>query len=242
MTKRATRSSMTDMSENIKDEVRKVLDINGELVDILTLRIKDILIDELTNVIADKVAQSMKESMEFDLAERDEKISVLQKELHECRCQQDEMEQYSRRNCLIFHGVNEREGEITDVIVKDLCKDRLDIDISAKDLDRSHRLGQSKGKNRTKPRGIIAKFTNYNVRNRVYQGRRNLRDQQGPPIFIQENLTKLRTDLFWEIKSKLKNDIKHVWTQDGRIKVVTSDDRRVTLTNRDHLKRIKLSS
>ena len=239
-TKRTTRSS-TDISENIRDEVRKILDVNGELVDILVTKIKETLINELTDVIANRVVETLRESHEFDLAVRDKQIGELQKELDEIKHQQDEMEQYSRRNCLIVHGIAEKEGENTDELVRKMCKERLDIDVDVGDLDRTHRLGSHKGKPKPKPRGIIVKFTNYSARNLVYQGRRTLRDQSGPQVYIQESLTKARTDLFWEVKTKLKNDIKSVWTQDGRIKVLTQDNRRVTLSNKSHLRRIKPS-
>ena len=240
--KRTTRSSTADVPENIRDEVRKLLDVKGELVNVLVEKIKTTLINELTDVIAKKVTEIMKENHEFDLSERDKKITVLQKELDDIKHQQDEMEQYSRRNCLIFHGLTEREGENTDEVVRGVCKDKLGIDIDDSDLDRTHRLGPVKGGPKPKPRGVIVKFTNYNIRNRVYMGRRKLRDQRGPQIYIQESLTKARTDLFWEVKTTRKDDIKSVWTQDGRIKVLTKDDHRVTLTNKSHLKRIKPSS
>ena len=237
--KRTTRSSTTEVSENVRDEVRKVLNINSDLVNTLVDKIKDTLINELTDVIAQKVTEIMKQNLDFELSSRDDKIAELQKELAEIKNQQDETEQYSRRNCLIFHGLSENEGESTDEIVREVCKERLKIDLEVGDLDRTHRLGAMKGNGKTKPRGIIVKFTNYNIRDRVYQGRRTLRDQQGSSIYIQESLTKARTDLFWEIKTKLKNYIKRIWTQDGRIKVLTCGDRRVTLTNASHLRRIK---
>ena len=123
--KRTTRSSTTEVSENVRDEVRKVLNINSDLVNTLVDKIKDTLINELTDIIAQKVTEIMKQNLDFELSSRDDKIAELQKELAEIKNQQDETEQYSRRNCLIFHGLSENEGESTDEIVREVLKERL---------------------------------------------------------------------------------------------------------------------
>ena len=47
----------------------------------------------------------------------------------------DDSEQYSRRNCLLVHGVEEKEQENTDNIVLNVMKEHLDIELSVKDLD-----------------------------------------------------------------------------------------------------------
>ena len=55
----------------------------------------------------------------------------------------DELEQYSRRNCLLFHGLKESDGENTDKIVIDTIRKEMTIDISEQDLDRTHRIGKA---------------------------------------------------------------------------------------------------
>ena len=51
----------------------------------------------------------------------------------------DDNEQYSRRNCLLVQGVKEQEQENIDNIVLTVIKEHLDIELSIKDLDRSHK-------------------------------------------------------------------------------------------------------
>ena len=41
----------------------------------------------------------------------------------------DELEQYSRRNCLLLHGVQELEGENTNDVIMKTVKEEMDIDI-----------------------------------------------------------------------------------------------------------------
>ena len=103
--------------------------------------------------------------LNFELASRDTKtITSLEKEIEQLKEQQDEAEQYSRRNCLIFHGLKEREGENTNEMVQHVCEEKLNIKLQNGDIDRTHHLGAKKDKSR----GIIIRFTSYDVRNRVY--------------------------------------------------------------------------
>ena len=222
-----------DFSVDIRDEVRKTLEVNNDILDTLVAKVKQTLIDELTDVITKKVADALKDTYEFELAERDQKISALEKKVDDLEMLQDDAEQYSRRNCLVVHGLVEKKDESTDDLLKKFCKDRLDVIVEDSEIDRSHRLGMHK---KDKIRGIIIRFSNYNTRNAVYQKRKVLRKQEKQPIvYVQENLTKERANLFWNIKKNYKEHIKSIWTQDGRVKVITVDDRRVTLTRMNHI-------
>ena len=101
------------------------------------------------------------------------------------------LEQYGRRNCLIFHGIddafNKGVGKSTGNKIIDVVNDKLGIKINPSDLDRSHRL-MRKIKS-TKPRPIIVKFTSYNMKAEVYRQKRKLK---GSGIIITESLTKTR--------------------------------------------------
>ena len=61
--------------------------------------------------------------------------------------------QYSRRNCLLFHGIKEEKDEDTNSIIINTVKEEIDIEILPNDLDRSHRTGNPKIKK--KERQII---------------------------------------------------------------------------------------
>ena len=110
----------------------------------------------------------------------------------------DELEQYSRRSCLVFTGIPEppkAHREDTDKEILDLCRDKLGIDLQQQDLDRTHRLGVVKTNNRGEAinRAIIAKFSNYRIREEVFNSKKKLKDS-GHAIY--ENFMKQRAELY----------------------------------------------
>ena len=52
----------------------------------------------------------------------------------------DRQEQYSRRNCILIHGVKEEQNEDTDNVVVKLIKDNLEEDVDLTEFGRSHRI------------------------------------------------------------------------------------------------------
>lgn len=119
-------------------------------------------------------------------------------------------EQYSRRNCLLFHGVAETEDENTDAHVINTVKEHLGITLHANDLDRSHRLGAPRQDKRARP--IIAKFSRYNVRASVYAAKRKLK---GSTLLLTESLTKRRVEVLNAARRRFGN--RNVWTMDGEL-------------------------
>ena len=53
----------------------------------------------------------------------------------------DDLEQYSRINCLLFVGIEERDTKDTHALVLDVCNSELEVEVSLEDIERSHRLG-----------------------------------------------------------------------------------------------------
>ena len=73
---------------------------------------------------------------------------------------QDQQEQYSRRNCLLVHGIAEEKEEITDEVIINTLK-KLDLNIKVRDIERMHRIGEPK-KTRGKTCPFIVKFVRNN--------------------------------------------------------------------------------
>ena len=119
----------------------------------------------------------------------------------------DDIEQYSRRSCLILTGIKERKGENTDNLVLNALSTHLGIKLDLYEIDRSHRLGRKRidqdGHQIDRP--IIIKFT-------VFKQKRKLK---GTGISLFENLTKRRTMLMNDVK-KIAG-LKNVWSIDGNI-------------------------
>ena len=83
----------------------------------------------------------------------------------------DRQEQYSRRNCLLIHGLPESKNENTDELVIDTIKEKMGEEIEKNERDRSHRL--SAPKNNGKSRPIIRKFVRYNTRCIIFKNKKN---------------------------------------------------------------------
>ena len=88
------------------------------------------------------------------------------------------LEQYSRRECLEINGVPEKPNENTDDIVIAVAK-KVGLAISSKDISVSHRVGrlQNNSSKRRHPT-IIAKFSTRKTRDLVYDRRWKLTDKR----------------------------------------------------------------
>ena len=126
------------------------------------------------------------------LAEDRDKLKV---RLFELQCDLEDQMQYSRRNCLLVHGLPEpgQEGsesirENTDSTVMELFENTLGAGISKWDIGRSHRLGKRK----TKPRPVIVRFVSYRQRKAVFDLKKKLKGKKD--LYYGElNETTLRT-------------------------------------------------
>ena len=119
------------------------------------------------------------------IKELEETIDILTEKNKSLTSDVDELEQYSRRNCLLLHGVQENENENTDDIVLKTMSEELDIEIKENDLDRTHRIGNRNRKD-GKSRAIIVKFTRYATRNKIYSNKKKLK---GKKFLITESLS-----------------------------------------------------
>ena len=86
----------------------------------------------------------------------------------------DRQEQYPHRNCLSLCSIAESECENTDDLVLETLNEKLHVDLTLSDLDRStlsdlgrsHGIGQKKASG-NKSRAAIVKFVSYNLRKRI---------------------------------------------------------------------------
>ena len=76
--------------------------------------------------------------------------------------QLDRQEQYSRRNCILIHGITETQDENTDDISLGTINEYLELEPTEKEPDGTHRIGNPKSGNKN-PRPIIVKFGRYNT-------------------------------------------------------------------------------
>ena len=149
-------------------------------------------------------------------------IQLLQKELESLKKWQevqdlklDELEQYSRSNCLILHG-NPIDNKISNSEVEkyivNTINSRLELPskICAADIDICHPLPSKKT---TKP--IIIKFVRRSIRNMIFANKKNFKVTKGPKLSMTESLTKRRLKIVEEARKYF--DFENVWTQKGNV-------------------------
>ena len=131
----------------------------------------------------------------------------------------EEQRQYSRRNNIVIHGVNESTEDDTEKEVLHILQDMLDLPISRYEVGRTHRLGRKNNvSGETKNRPIIVRFVSYRQKKMTFDAKKKLK---GKGIVITESLTKERYTLLkkcFDVYGK-----ENVWTYDGRIYCVTGD-------------------
>ena len=158
----------------------------------------------------------MMKSLDSKVETLAEEKNVLKRRVDKLTKDLDEMEQYSRKSCLIFVGIEET-GDIpkdTDkaIYISDVRNDNLGLNLTQEAIDRSHRLGpvrkariQQGNEVAPSPRQIIVKFTNYHNKSMVFSNKRKLK---GTLASIMENLTahrvKLMQQFFKDVEKKME--------------------------------------
>jgi len=142
----------------------------------------------------------------------------------------NDLEQYSRRDCVEIRGIPVTDDEDTDEIVEKVG-DLMGVNIEGDDISISHRLPDKgfKRKDGTmikRDPTIIVKFTRRTTRDDFYYSRKKLhkrttRDlgytrQREQPIFISESLTASNRQIFNKcLDFKKKHQYKFIWTHYG---------------------------
>ena len=121
-------------------------------------------------------------------------IDSTMKRLSAVERRQDDLEQYSRSNCLVIHGCENvpksKPGKYLEIenFVCNTLNEHLQLDspLQANDLDIAHPLPSKKGTS------VIVKFIRRTQKNEVYRKKRLLK---GTKMIITESLTKRRLQL-----------------------------------------------
>ena len=94
------------------------------------------------------------------LKKLNEKVSALAERSKVLEESIDQQGQYSRRNCLLIHGVEENSNEDTDKLVLNIINNDLGIDLTEVAIDRTNRIEDPKKKKKKVP-PIIVKFVRH---------------------------------------------------------------------------------
>lgn len=147
------------------------------------------------------------EDIEKQCNEMKKKTTEMENHMEVLSCQLDDQENYTRRNCLLFHGLPEENGEDTDTKLLAFLETELKIKLNIESIERSHRMGKPS----TRARPIIARFVSYRVRQKIFMSKKQLK---GKKLLITESLSRAKADLWAKVRAVFK---KECWTGDGRL-------------------------
>ena len=175
-------------------------------------------------------------SLEKQLTKTSKYVKEHADELQDIQVNLDNLEQYSRKNSLEFHGIPDEVNMPTDLVVCKIAR-AIGVEIQENDIEISHRIGRRRG---DKP--VLAKFVSHKVKSRIYKARTNLKavsvqslfpgssssvvsETTARPkgIYINENLTPYRKEMMrLAIEKRYDGKINKVWTLDGKIFIKTT--------------------
>ena len=137
----------------------------------------------------------------------------------------NDLEQYTRRDCLEIRGIplpeDSRLEDTNDILLQ--LSQKMDIPLERNDISVSHRIRSSRA---SVDPAIIVKFVRREMRESLYRSRKRLKSittadlgfSVDKKIFINESLTPKNKELFKDCL-KFKNDksYKFLWTNAGKI-------------------------
>ena len=108
-------------------------------------------------------------SLEKQLTKTSKYVKEHTDELQDIQANLDNLEQYSRKNSLEFHGIPDEVNTPTDQV---LCKiaQAIGVEIQEDDIEISHRIGRKRG---YKP--VLVKFVTHKVKSKIYKACTNLK-------------------------------------------------------------------
>lgn len=148
----------------------------------------------------------------------------LKKKVKTLETQLDDLEQYSRVNCLELNGIPETKNENVCDVIK-VVGTALGMQINEDMIDACHRMGT---KQEGRKRGIIVKFTRRSVKEEMLQKRKvkrnfnthdlNFKDTQADVVYINESLSPARRRILNAARAlKREKGYTFVWVKNGRI-------------------------
>ena len=188
--------------------------------------------DELTQAL--QSSKKLTSKLEMTLSTHGETIGSIQDSLDNLYNTVDELQQYSRRDCLEISGIAKVPNENLSKVMTELGS-IVDVEITEQDISTVHRLPDTaKVKDR-----MIVKFARRNKRDELYSSRRKLLGKASKDIpslakdsdvtrisriFINESLTSYRKRLFSRINSfRRDHSYKFLWTRNGKIYLKQSE-------------------
>lgn len=233
---------MTDFEVRIRELITEKLDRQAS--DIFDNALRCDKLEKLESDFDDfrkngKESQKRIENLEVNATQLKSEVSNLKSAV-------EAQQMYTRRNSIRIYGIKEPElrrdagnriirEDTTEEALK-VCRDTLGLDcLSARDIDRSHRVGFVR-KDSKSPRAIIVKFTQHDVKDMVIRSRYKL---AGSKVVIREDLTAERIQWLKKLKDK-EVSYKAISTYDGNFTVEIGKEKHSIRSESDLVKVLAL--
>lgn len=200
----STSDVCSDSDRNIPN-MSETVNISENDIAKIALAVKQMIISEVNSIVEEKQKpiwdeiKQIKEKQDVLEFQKNEEIKQLKFELDYLTTRNDELEQHSRKQCIRFSGVRAFSSENTDQIVLDIVN-KLCVYMQASDLLVSHRTG------RNKPRQIIARIPNHNLKKNILKASKLI---PGKPehngISINQDLTRTRSGLAYQARQLVRD-------------------------------------
>ena len=139
----------------------------------------------------------------------------LQEDIAETKAEVESVEMYGRRNIFEIDGYGEDPDEDTNKIALRIFHDLGLVNVTFKDICRSHRTSRRR-KKKYLPRPIYVKLVNHDLKDEVLKRRHRLRQMpQYRHVYLDENLTKQRRKLYSRVRREVGSE--NCYTNDGTI-------------------------
>lgn len=114
----------------------------------------------------------------------------------------DNLQQYSRRNCLIVSGIPVKNKETEKELKEQLQKELHDLNINPNqfenEYDKMHRIGKKDGNKQN----LIIRFRSHQFPSNIYYNRKLIKNRT---VKVKPSLTKRRTDMLREAEEMSRN-------------------------------------
>ncbi len=230
----------TEVEEQISKLKKEFTDLSTEIEDLRrendslrnSKQIGENTIEQLQHEIEDLEDRNNHSTsrLHLQLQEKDTHIRLMMEKI-------DQLEQGTKMSNIKITGIIEEEEEDIKAKVVDLIRDQLKVySIKLEDINEAGRMGK---KNHTKTRDVIVKFNHSILRDTIYRKRKQLRRSDNP-VYINEDLTQYRSQLFFEArKLRKKGKLFGAWTQGGNVMVKQKqNDIPTVVSNYNQLKSI----
>ena len=158
-------------------------------------------------------------------------------------CSLDELDQYSRSQNLLIHGVptpsdGSAEGNIIKSMVDLLNNNMPSLGLLESDISNAHRFGRvtTAAQSTTKPPSVVISFSRRVLRNSILEHRKELK---GKRISVTEQLTPSRSAILKKATDLVAtHHLNAAWSHDGRILIKPTINSRaiqiMTLSDLEH--------